>query len=74
MLFVNVLFSLFCYYPPNAFVLGDVRCKDIPARRKSSAGLVIYGDVYVGPIRPIVTGPLLGHITDHIEVRIVSPM
>ena len=42
-----------CYYPPNAFVLGNVRCKYIPVRRTFSAGLVIsppdiffvYGDV-----------------------------
>ena len=43
-----------CYYPPNAFVLGDVRCKYIPVRCTFSARLVIsppdkifvyYGDV-----------------------------
>ena len=37
---VYVLF-MSSYYPPNTFVLGDVRCKHIPVRRKSSTELVI---------------------------------
>ena len=28
-------------YPPNAFVLADIRCKYIPVRRTFCAGLVI---------------------------------
>ena len=45
MLFVNIRFMFFLYpviYPPNRFVLGDVRCKYISVRRtKCSAGLAI---------------------------------
>ena len=48
-------------------MLGDVRRKYIPVRRKFSAGLVIsppdkifvYMAMYVGPFRPSVTGPQL---------------
>ena len=63
---VNIQMSCYHgYYPTNAFVLGDVRCKYIPVRRKFSAELVIsppdkifvYTAMYVGPIRPSVTGP-----------------
>ena len=54
-----------CYYPPNAFLLGDVRCKYIPLRRKFSAGLgisppdkiLLYSAIYVGSILSSVTGP-----------------
>ena len=59
----DVLF-MSCYYPPNAFeLLGDVRYKYTPVRRKFSAGLVIspqdkicvYTAMYrvrIGSIRP----------------------
>ena len=55
-----------CYYLLNAFVLGDVHRTYIPVRRTFSARLVIsppdkiflYTAMYVGPIRPSVTGPL----------------
>ena len=40
MLFVNVRFLSF-FYPPSAFVLGDVSCKNNPVRRTCAAGLVI---------------------------------
>ena len=59
------------YYPPNAFVLGDVRYKFIHLRRKFSAGLVfshsdkicLYTAMYIGPIRPSVTEPYYGPVT-----------
>ena len=58
-LFINVLFDVLfmpCYYPPNAFVLGDVHFKYIPVRCYFSVGLVIsapdkiflYTAMYVG--------------------------
>ena len=35
--FVVYVLFMSCYYPPNAFVLGDVRCNYIPVRRTFSA-------------------------------------
>ena len=57
--------SMYRYYPPNAFMLVDVRCNYIPVRRTFSAGLVISPHdkillntaMYVGPIQPSVTWP-----------------
>ena len=48
------------YYPPNAFVLGDVRCKYIPVRLVNLPPdkIFVYTAMYVGLFRPSVTGPL----------------
>ena len=40
-----------CYYPPNAFVLGEVRCKYSPVTHILFA-LSLFG-IYLGPPQPI---------------------